>query len=672
VKVGENPTNIEPSAALEIESTTQGLLPPRMTEAQMNAIVSPAEGLLVFCTDCMPKGPYTFDATAWLPLSGSSADTGSNGTSEVSSYSGAGCAGGPGSISGTMTVGVAVSGVTMTLYADVTQAGTWSLTAIQNGVTFSGNGTFAATGCQQITLTGSGTPLESGSFTWTTNTAPSGSAIAEVAPEPSAGGSAVVASYGDAGCSGGTGSISGAMTQGIAVSGVTMELYANVTQPGTWSLEATENGVTFSGSGTFAATGCQLITLTGSGTPAALGTYTWTTNTTPAGSAEATVGDNPVNVPSGLGSGTFTGLTCFDIALSNNDVNHCGALSARQSQQADFTDPATHTQSYTFTPSGTVSNVRFAYVNTNGTVITGISGDNTGDNISTPVVATVNYSTTLNTDALGRTSVNPLTADIYVIYNDGAINNGTDQQLKLTTQVKDCRCDCGAFVAPGVYREFLCYNLGASTSIDPHTASIGLNGAYVQWGRRGPTGDSRITWQTSPNTPNFRASPTPTDPNAGNAGSTWESSLAGNTAWNGTSKTSNDPCPSGYRVPTRDEWQGVIDHNTVTRTGTWSTITGDHTNYGAALHFGILDGLTYRVSLTLPATGTRSTLGGLANRGRKGWYWSSNSSAYAGYGGKLFYENAWALDFGVNYVITTNDKNRTTRTGGMSIRCIKQ
>ena len=38
------------SAKLDIASTTQGLLPPRMTTVQRDAIVSPATGLVIFNT----------------------------------------------------------------------------------------------------------------------------------------------------------------------------------------------------------------------------------------------------------------------------------------------------------------------------------------------------------------------------------------------------------------------------------------------------------------------------------------------------------------------------------------------------------------------------------------------------------------------------------------------
>lgn len=47
-KIGTNPYSISPSASLEIESTTSGFLPPRMTDEQINAISQPEEGLVVY------------------------------------------------------------------------------------------------------------------------------------------------------------------------------------------------------------------------------------------------------------------------------------------------------------------------------------------------------------------------------------------------------------------------------------------------------------------------------------------------------------------------------------------------------------------------------------------------------------------------------------------------
>ena len=66
------------SAALQVTSTTQGVLLPSMTQAQRNAITSPATGLLIFQIDNSP-GFYYFNGTAWVAIAGSgSTGSGSN------------------------------------------------------------------------------------------------------------------------------------------------------------------------------------------------------------------------------------------------------------------------------------------------------------------------------------------------------------------------------------------------------------------------------------------------------------------------------------------------------------------------------------------------------------------------------------------------------------------
>jgi hypothetical protein len=51
-QIGINTVSPDASAALDITSTTRGLLPPRMTAAQRDAITTPSQGLIIFCTDC--------------------------------------------------------------------------------------------------------------------------------------------------------------------------------------------------------------------------------------------------------------------------------------------------------------------------------------------------------------------------------------------------------------------------------------------------------------------------------------------------------------------------------------------------------------------------------------------------------------------------------------------
>ena len=64
-QVGVGTTTPHASAVLDVTSTTQGFLPPRMTQAQRNAIVSPASGLIIWCTNCGASGKY-YDYTMVL------------------------------------------------------------------------------------------------------------------------------------------------------------------------------------------------------------------------------------------------------------------------------------------------------------------------------------------------------------------------------------------------------------------------------------------------------------------------------------------------------------------------------------------------------------------------------------------------------------------------------
>jgi len=51
-QIGINNENPDASAALDITSTTGGLLVPRMTAAERDAITSATQGLIIFCSDC--------------------------------------------------------------------------------------------------------------------------------------------------------------------------------------------------------------------------------------------------------------------------------------------------------------------------------------------------------------------------------------------------------------------------------------------------------------------------------------------------------------------------------------------------------------------------------------------------------------------------------------------
>ncbi|MDB4559605.1 fibronectin type III domain-containing protein [Flavobacteriaceae bacterium] len=64
-----------PSSIFHLESTDKGFLPPRMTEAQMNAIQNSVEGLIIYCLDCPSKGFKYFDGVNWTSLTADPAPT---------------------------------------------------------------------------------------------------------------------------------------------------------------------------------------------------------------------------------------------------------------------------------------------------------------------------------------------------------------------------------------------------------------------------------------------------------------------------------------------------------------------------------------------------------------------------------------------------------------------
>ena len=113
---------------------------------------------------------------------------------------------------------------------------------------------------------------------------------------------------------------------------------------------------------------------------------------------------------------------------------------------------------------------------------------------------------------------------------------------------------CGAYVASSVWKEFMCHNLGANTQANPFIPSWELIGNYYQWGRN-PTCFGR----DGIDAPNPCSSPvygvagpwgkTTANDNAG-AITGWSTTDAANGAWLDGSKTVNDPCPTGWRVPT--------------------------------------------------------------------------------------------------------------------------
>jgi uncharacterized protein (TIGR02145 family) len=248
------------------------------------------------------------------------------------------------------------------------------------------------------------------------------------------------------------------------------------------------------------------------------------------------------------------------------------------------------------------------------------------------------------------------------------VTDSADSSVEMTVTISDPVVVCGAYVAPDVWKEFDCYNLaaiGRTTNDDPFTPGWRLIGGYWQWGRTGP--DPGLWYIT--NTEHFAHGPTGPKDSEANSGNVpgWDSGYASNSAWSDSFKTAYDPCPVGFRMPTKTQWDGVIINNIHFIQGSW---TNSATNYSTALNLGN--------NLMLPTAGFRSSAlyfgndfssqtdgfsyslsGALQARGEKGYYWSSSKDTDS---------DAWALQFTQTAVETVNENRRN----GYSVRCISE
>lgn len=144
VGINSDGSNPDASAILDLKSTTSGFLPPRLTTAQRNAIVSPVEGLMIYNTDdtCI----QFYDGISW------SACLGAVITNQLQ------CA--TTSIAGSYDPGTLLDGtntITIDVVANVIGAYVISTNTL-NSYSFYTSGTFLTTGIKTITLLGSGTP----------------------------------------------------------------------------------------------------------------------------------------------------------------------------------------------------------------------------------------------------------------------------------------------------------------------------------------------------------------------------------------------------------------------------------------------------------------------------------------------------------------------------------
>jgi uncharacterized protein (TIGR02145 family) len=181
-------------------------------------------------------------------------------------------------------------------------------------------------------------------------------------------------------------------------------------------------------------------------------------------------------------------------------------------------------------------------------------------------------------------------------------------------------------------------NLGASRAAESSTDSLAY-GNFFQWGRFADGHQCRNSDTTS----TLASTSAPTTDQA------WLGkfivdkydpldwlSTPDSMLWQGVNGI-NNPCPSGFRIPTESEWEAEIAE--------WAD-SGNENSTGA-----------YNSALKLPLAGNRFHFNGnIYNVGEVGFYWSSSVSGSSTYG--------------LRFTSTKAGLNPYDRGGGLRVRCL--
>ena len=241
-----------------------------------------------------------------------------------------------------------------------------------NGYSFSKQGNVGK-GVNTIRLYATGKPIAAGVNMFTIKYGNSTCSFNITVSGPGAASAVYTLAGAPSTCSGAI--VNGTLTQGIALgAGNTVTIQVNVTTPGNYTIGAASvNGILYTGTGIFAATGIQPVTLTGAGLPLAAGTFnvtasngtsscTFSVIVLPAGSSGAvfTLNGAPGLCSGAVVNGTYTAgtaLTAVNTISLNVTVSTIGT----------YTITTNTVNGISFTKSGTFSSTGSQPVVLNGT-----------------------------------------------------------------------------------------------------------------------------------------------------------------------------------------------------------------------------------------------------------------------------------------------------------------
>ena len=611
--VGVNTTT--PDAVLEVYSTTKGVLVPRLTTAQRDAMVSPLnpankvqEGTIIYNLDqhCLQ---YNVAPTGTTP-----------------NWVGYGCDGvvvTPGSITtlncagatttGTLTSGTAASGVSSSVpytggnggsYAaqTVTSTGVTGLTATLAAGNF-------ATGAGSLTYTITGNPSAGSTASFAINIG--GKSCTLNVNVAAAAGNITL------NCSGITNN--GTLTEGTQASGVSSSVPYTGGNGGSYAAQTvTSTGVTgltaTLAAGNFA-TGAGTLTYNITGTPSGAGTASFAINI---GGQSCTLTRTVAAII------MFSKVTKYNgVSVINNQGIGYNGEAIPASSTIEIEVNVTDATPYSFTATDATTGLTYS-----------ASGNFTTS--GTKLVTLINNGTSIAWDKYGTINMTLTGAN-----NTLALAPRIDIKSIPTTHTDWTYND----VTFGPTQTWMDRNLGArrvATAIN----DVLSYGNYYQWGRPADgheiyvwNGTTLTTGRGFYNATLLEALATSDEPGHPNFILTnnnvtfydWRSDN-NNNRW---ATANQGPCPTGYHVPTEAQWV------TANAFGTWNNNTD-----------------TYNSALKLPSAGLRDRLdGSLGTQGTGGRYWSSTVD---GTSARLLYFHSTAA-FTYHF----------PRAYGFTVRCLK-
>ena len=285
---------------------------------------------------------------------------------------------------------------------------------------------------------------------------------------------------------------------------------------------------------------------------------------------------------------------------------------------------------------------------------------------------TITFKNDVNSLAAGTDKTTAKKVTVIAAYKD---NGGADQLIAVDLSVRDCNCGCPVNTTSGGWITFMCYNLGAdpNMTIDQQIAyepsgdtDATVFGDLYQWGRRTDGHEKRTNTGKTTMT-------SPTDVVVHSDYITvldWRSPP--NPAMWGATKTANDPCPAGWRVPTYSEWRSIFNDEGDLGTGgqkndqatanEWIRKINYGSNPTGTSGFAIRPYSLSEPTLFIPSTSVRNAnTGNLNPTNENGYYWGSSVDG----------NNSHSI-----YISSTNQTVNVhgfiPRGWGCSVRCVAE